>query len=210
MSDPITIECRPNGPYLVKNLEKLVGSNGSEIDCKPVMALCRCGGSSNKPFCDGTHNKNGFDGAKATDRIADKRQSYKAQGITIHDNRSICAHAGNCTAGLASVFKYKQEPWIDPAGGSVEKIIETVRTCPSGALSYSVDGVEVEEPSRQASITVTKDGPYEVVGSPQLLAEPFAEGTTREHYTLCRCGASKNKPFCDGAHWAIGFKDGSD
>ncbi len=55
-----TIECAPNGPYLVKNLENLQNSKGDRIPTKPVIALCRCGGSANKPFCDGTHEKIGF------------------------------------------------------------------------------------------------------------------------------------------------------
>lgn len=206
MSRPPTIECTPNGPYLVRNLEDLRDSRGDRIDVKPVMALCRCGGSANKPFCDGTHQKNGFSGARVADGSTDQCQNYQSGSITIHDNRSICAHAGRCTDGLASVFNNKSEPWIDPAGGTVEAIIATVRTCPSGALSYSLDGVKSEDPPREPAITVTQDGPYAVVGGPQLLEQPWAEGASQEHYTLCRCGGSKNKPFCDGTHWNIGFK----
>ena len=207
MSDRPTIECRPNGPYLVRNLEDLRDSRGDRIETKPVMALCRCGGSAGKPFCDGTHQKNGFSGARLADGSADKRDSYQAKRITIRDNRSICAHAGHCSDGLDSVFKYKSEPWIDPAGGSVEAIIETIRRCPSGALSYSLDAVEVKDQQREPAITVTKDGPYNVVGGARLLEQARAQGASTEHYTLCRCGASRNKPFCDGTHWSVGFKD---
>ena len=210
MNELPTIECKPNGPYLVKNLEDLRDSRGDRIEAKPVMALCRCGGSGNKPFCDGTHQKNGFSGARLADPDADKRENYQAKQITIHDNRSICAHAGRCTDGLDSVFKYKSEPWIDPAGGTIEQIIETIRSCPSGALSYSLDAVEGTDQPRAPSITVTKDGPYAVVGAPQLLEQTWAHGASTEHYTLCRCGGSRNKPFCDGTHWNIGFKDGED
>lgn len=210
MSQRPTIECKVNGPYLVTNLEDLRGWNGDRIETQTVMALCRCGGSANKPFCDGTHKKNGFSGDKLADRSADRRESYRAKGITIHDNRSICAHAGHCTDGLAAVFKYQSEPWIDPAGGTVAAIIETIRRCPSGALSYTLDGVEGGDPQREPAITVTKDGPYAVVGRAQLLGQPTAQGASSEHYTLCRCGGSKNKPYCDGTHWSIGFKDGGD
>jgi len=209
MSQPPTIECKPNGPYLVRNLEDLRDGHGGRIETKPVMALCRCGGSASKPFCDGTHQKNGFSGAKLADRVADKRESYQANRITIHDNRSICAHAGHCTDGLASVFKYGSEPWIDPAGGSVEAIIETIKRCPSGALRYTLDGVEGAEQEGKPAITVTKDGPYAVAGGAQLLEQSWAQGASTTRYTLCRCGASKNKPFCDGSHWNIGFKDGT-
>jgi CDGSH-type Zn-finger protein len=206
MSNRPTIECKPDGPYLVKGLENLRGSQGARIEPKPVMALCRCGGSASKPFCDGTHTKNGFSGDRLADSSADKRDSYAAERITIHDNRSICAHAGHCTDGLAAVFKYKSEPWIDPAGGAVEAIVATIHRCPSGALSYTRDGVAGGDPQREPSITATQDGPYAVVGGARLLDQPLAQGASTEHYTLCRCGASKNKPFCDGTHWSIGFK----
>jgi CDGSH-type Zn-finger protein len=209
MSERPTIECKPNGPYLVRNVVDLRDWHGDRIETKPVMALCRCGGSANKPFCDGTHQKNGFSGATLADPSADKRESYRAKGITIHDNRSICAHAGRCTDGLASVFKYKSEPWIEPAGGTIEKIVDTIRSCPSGALSYTLENVEGGEPQREPSIAVTKDGPYAVVGGAQLLEHTWAQGASTEHYTLCRCGGSRNKPFCDGTHWSIGFKDES-
>lgn len=207
MSERPTIECKLNGPYLVKNLDDLRDWRGERIETKPLMALCRCGGSANKPFCDGTHLKNGFSGARLADRSADKRENYQSRRITIHDNRSICAHAGLCTEGLDSVFKYKSEPWIDPAGGAVEAIIETVHRCPSGALSYTLDEVEGGDQQREPAITVTKDGPYAVVGGAQLLEPSWAQGASTERYTLCRCGGSKNKPFCDGTHWSIGFKD---
>ncbi len=206
MSERPTIECKPDGPYLVKNLADLRDWRGNRIEAKEIMALCRCGGSANKPFCDGTHKKNGFSGAKLPDRGVDKRESYPAARITIHDNRSICAHAGYCTDGLKSVFKYKSEPWIDPAGDTVDAIIETIRRCPSGALSYTLDGVEGGAPPREPAITATKDGPYAVTGGAQLLEQTWAEGASTEHYTLCRCGGSRNKPFCDGTHWSIGFK----
>ena len=210
MSEHPSIECKPDGPYLVKNLDQLKDPRGDPIAAKPVVALCRCGGSKNKPFCDGTHSKNGFSGAKRADRGADKLDSYRAGAVTIHDNRSICAHAGRCTDGLAAVFKYKSEPWIDPQGAAVEQIIEALRHCPSGALSYSLDGGVVNaEPAQAPSITVTKDGPYEVKGGVSLLDQSRAQGASTERYTLCRCGASKNKPFCDGTHWSIGFKDES-
>lgn len=207
MSERPTIECKLNGPYLVKNLEVLKDWRGDRIETKPVTALCRCGGSANKPFCDGTHQKNGFSSARLADGSADQRNSYQADRITIHDNRSICAHAGRCTDGLDSVFKYNIEPWIDPAGGALEAIIETVRACPSGALSYTLDAVQGGDQQREPSITVTKDGPYAVIGGAQLPGQSWAQGASTEHYTLCRCGASRNKPFCDGTHWSIGFKD---
>jgi CDGSH-type Zn-finger protein len=208
MSERPSIECKPDGPYLVKGVEDLRDAQGNAIAAKAVMALCRCGGSAKKPFCDGTHQKNGFSGARLADGRADRRANYKAGPITIHDNRSICAHAGHCTDGLAAVFRYKKEPWIDPAGAEVQEIIDTIRKCPSGALSFSLDDVEIFDEPRAAAITATKDGPYAVAGDVELPGQSWAKGAPRSRYTLCRCGASKNKPFCDGSHWGAGFKDG--
>jgi len=137
----------------------------------------------------------------------DKRENYVGKQIAIHDNRGICAHAGHCTDKLASVFKLNEEPWIDPDGASTEDIIETIKKCPSGALSYSLDGVEHRDQERPPMVTVTKDGPYAITGGIELLGIQKGEEASDEHYTLCRCGGSKNKPFCDGTHWHIGFKD---
>jgi CDGSH-type Zn-finger protein len=202
-----TIECSQDGPYIVRNLEKLQNSRGEPIPTKRTIALCRCGGSSNKPFCDGTHSTIGFSGKKLTDGKADKRKSYQGKKITIHDNRGICSHAGFCTDNLASVFRMDQRPWIDPDGATVEAIIETIKQCPSGALSYTIEAVEYRDQTRDPMIAVSKDGPYYVTGRVELKDQPRGEGASEEHYTLCRCGASKNKPFCDGSHWNIKFTD---
>jgi hypothetical protein len=90
----------------------------------------------------------------------------------------------------------------------VIKIIETIRKCPSGALSYSIDGVEYrDDKTRTPKVAVSKNGPYLVTGGIELAGvENWAEGASKEHYTLCRCGASKNKPFCDGMHLGIKFR----
>ena len=149
---------RPDGPYVVKDLKNFTNRKGS-IEIKETMALCRCGGSANKPFCDGTHAKIGFSSAKLEGRVADKREDYEGEKTTIHDNRGICAHAGRCTDGLPSVFRLKQEPWIDPRGASGEEIIETIRKCPSGALSYTADGVEHRDGEGAAAIFVSPNGP---------------------------------------------------
>lgn len=201
-----TVECKPNGPYVVKDLQQLTASNGKAIATTPVVFLCRCGGSANKPFCDGTHRTNGFSGA-GPGGAAGRRDAYPGRKITIHDDRSICAHAARCTEGLPQVFKYGSEPWIDPDAAANAAIIQTVRSCPSGALSYSVEGAEHRDQPRPPMITVTKDGPYALVGSIELIDQRWAEGASTEHCTLCRCGGSKSKPFCDGTHWSIGFKD---
>jgi len=207
------IVCLPNGPYYLlnehspRNIPNIQTSRGKPCATVPGVALCRCGGSNNKPFCDGTHGKLGFTDKKETDGALDKRTDYIGNEVSIHDNRGICAHAGHCTDNLPSVFKLKKEPWIDPDGDTAEKIIDTVKMCPSGALSHSVDAVERRDQDRKPLVTVTKDGPYAITGGIELVDQEQGEGASKEHYTLCRCGGSKNKPFCDGTHWHIGFKD---
>ena len=201
-----SIEPKPDGPYLVKGLERLANRKGP-IEARRTMALCRCGRSDNKPFCDGTHAKVGFSSTKLEGRVADRRDDYEGRRITIHDNRGLCAHAGRCTEGLPAVWRMKQEPWIDPEAAPVEEIIETIRKCPSGALSYSIEGVEHRDHEAPPAIFVAPNGPYVVSGGPRLLDTPRGEGASTEHFTLCRCGGSKNKPFCDGSHWYNDFRD---
>jgi CDGSH-type Zn-finger protein len=205
------ITCLPNGPYSVSEPSGakvgLCRESGAALEAGPRVALCRCGGSSRKPFCDGTHAKLGFSDRNAADASLDRRVAYEGKEITIFDNRAICAHAGFCTDGLKSVFRMNAEPWIEPDAAAVDEVIATIRKCPSGALSYARNGVEASSPPRAPVVTVMNDGPYAVTGGIELVAVPFGEGASREHYTLCRCGGSKNKPFCDGTHWSIGFKD---
>ena len=210
MSTRPTIECKLNGPYLVRDLVQLRTSTGHELPTQPTLALCRCGGSANKPFCDGTHQKNGFSSAgPVADATAasPQRVAYRAPGITIYDDRTLCAHAGHCTDGLAAVFKYGSEPWIDAGGAPPTAIVETVRRCPSGALSCTVDGPAVPELAASPVLTVTKNGPNAVLGDVALKDAQSGRSSPAPRYTLCRCGGSKNKPFCDGTHWSIGFAD---
>lgn len=199
-----TISVALDGPYIVKGLEHLVAAAGP-LQVRESMALCRCGGSSNKPFCDGTHSKNGFSGDNTADSSRNRRDTYVGAGITVHDNRSICAHAGRCTDGLPSVFRLKQEPWIDADGALAEEVIAAVKQCPSGALSFSVDGVEYSRPDDEPRVTIAPGGPYVMTGEPELIDVRRAEGASSGPFTLCRCGGSKNKPFCDGTHWNVDF-----
>lgn len=213
MASAPKIACLPNGPYYLLNdtapapVPNLRRASGEACATVRGVALCRCGGSKSKPFCDGTHGAIGFRDRNTADPAKDKRERYAGKRITIFDNRSICAHAGYCTDGLKSVFRMREEPWIDAGGAGVEEIIATIRKCPSGALSYAIDGVEAEAPLRGPMVTVTDNGPYAVTGGIELVGVKFAEGASPEHYTLCRCGASRNKPFCDGSHWDAGFRD---
>jgi CDGSH-type Zn-finger protein len=208
IEEKIAVRITPtkNGPYKVEFLDNLSNRHGP-LEVKETMYLCRCGGSSNKPFCDRTHLKNGFNSAKLDERVEDKRDNYEGKEVTIHDNRGICAHIGFCTDELPAVFRQGQEPWVDPDGASGDRIVAQVRRCPSGALSYSVDNIEHRDREGEPSIFVSHNGPYFVTGRPLLVETDRGEGASTEHFALCRCGGSKNKPFCDGTHWYINFTD---
>src|SRR5215471_7300560 len=162
----------------------------------PQLALCRCGNSAIKPLCDGSHAATGFTDAKDPHRAPDRRDTYPGQQVTIFDNSGICQHSGFCTDRLATVFRTGTEPFVAPSGGRMDEIIRAVRDCPSGALSYAIDGAEARDQvdwnrTRAPGIQVTKDGPYRITGAIQILdadgvPEPRAAGSSAEHYALCR------------------------
>jgi CDGSH-type Zn-finger protein/truncated hemoglobin YjbI len=206
-----------DGPYLVTNADNLRDWLGEVLPTRPQMALCRCGESRRKPLCDGTHARTGFSDAKAPHRVPDRRNTYVGQQVTILDNRGTCQHSGFCTDRLAAVFHLGQDPFVTPSGGRMDEIIRAVRDCPSGALSYAIDGIEARDnvdyhASRQQTIEVSRDGPYRISGGIPLIdahGEDVVrnDGASSEHYALCRCGHSQNKPFCSGMHWYVDFHD---
>lgn len=202
-----TIRLSANGPLLVEGLQRFANSRGEPIETKKMVALCRCGGSSNKPFCDGTHARIGFTDNKQADRTPDKLETYEGKGIAILDNRGTCSHAGECSRGLAAVWRSSVEPWIDPDGAPPQAVIDVVKRCPSGALAYLLDGKVHDAYHDTPEIQISRDGPYQVRGGIVLEGAPKCEGASDEHFVLCRCGQSRNKPFCDGSHWYAGFKD---
>ena len=206
-----TIRLPENGPLKVEGLENLLDAKGNPIATdrgkKGNVALCRCGYSKAKPFCDGTHRNTDFRSAKLSDGEWDFRTDYEGKEVSIHDNRGICAHIGYCTDQLPEVFRMGVEPWIDPDGAPGERAAEQTRRCPSGALSHSTEGVEHRDQDRPPTIQVVAAGPYFVTGGPELLDTERGEGASLEHYALCRCGRSKNKPLCDGTHWYVDFDD---
>jgi CDGSH-type Zn-finger protein/truncated hemoglobin YjbI len=214
---PAVIQARRNGPYLVTNVPRLVDHLGAESRSAPQLALCRCGSSAIKPLCDGACARTGFTDAKDPKRVPDRRDTYDGQQLTIIDNRGSCQHSGFCTDRLATVFRTSTDPFVAPSGGRMDEIIRAVRDCPSGALSYAIDGAEARDQvdwgaTRQPAIEVTRDGPYRITGRISLIGadaspEQRGNGASLEHYALCRCGHSQNKPFCSGMHWYAGFRD---
>ena len=214
---PPGIVTAKNGPYLVSNAATVRNHLGETLPLPPQLALCRCGGSASKPFCDGTHATSGFTDDKDPKRVPDQRDTYPGEQVTIFDNRGICQHSGLCTDRLATAFRTKEEPFVAPSGARMDELVRAVRECPSGALSLAFDGVEARDltdrhGTREQAIEITQDGPYRVTGALPLADSagadvPRAAGSSREHYALCRCGHSQNKPFCSGMHWYVDFRD---
>jgi len=206
-----------NGPYLVTNAAAVRSYLGEPLPAAPQVALCRCGESGDKPFCDGAHARTSFSGAKDPKRVPDQRDTYPGTQVTIFDNRGICQHSGFCTDRLPTAFRTGTEPFVAPSGGRMDEIVRAVRDCPSGALSLAFDGTEARDLAewhggRQPAVEVSLDGPYQVTGGIPLADAAGGEvrraaGSSREHYALCRCGHSQNKPFCSGMHWYVQFRD---
>lgn len=217
MADPhITI--KPNGPYLVSGSvplrskqtvvsehgESLTWRTGELADSKETYALCRCGSSANKPYCDGTHNQNDFDGSESapTDSYDERQTAYPGTGINVADDRGICAHAAFCGNKVSNVWKMSAKTEDTVIRSQVMAMIER---CPSGALTYEVDG-EAIEPDLPIEISTTKDGPLWVTGGIPIERSDGESIESRNRVTLCRCGQSDNKPLCDGSHYEAGFE----
>jgi uncharacterized Fe-S cluster protein YjdI len=190
-------------PYMVTDLERFEDYGGNRIDTAPVMELCRCGETGRSPFCDGSHARNGFVGDKMEGRLPDREKSYRGTRITIHDNRGVCSHDAACIRCLPSVFRKELRPWIAPDEAAMEEIIRIIERCPSGALSYSIGRRHYRDQKREPKIRVSKYGPLEVTGSIILKDDMESVPASPEHYTLCRCGKTKNAPFCDGGHFPL-------
>ena len=208
MTENPSIDPKKNSAYMVRNVKELKNSKGESLEAKPVFELCSCGGSNNKPFCDDTHRKIGFTSDKAEGRTPDKVDTYSGKDITIYDNRAVCTGAGFCWNNSPSVFDNQRKPWINPDVEDADKTAATIRLCPSGALSYQKGEEYYKDQDREPSITIVKNGPYNIIGGIELNDPQDSKPESLEHYSLCRCGVSKNKPFCDGSHKSNEFIDG--
>ena len=214
---PPGIMTAKNGPHLITNAAAVRNHLGETLTLPPQLALCRCGASTMKPFCDGAHATSGFTDDKDPKRVPDQRDTYPGEQVTIFDNRGICQHSGLCSDRLPTAFRTKEEPFVAPSGGRMDELVRAVRDCPSGALSLAFDGTEARDltdrhGTREQAVEITQDGPYRVTGGLPLTDAsgadvPRAAGSSREHYALCRCGHSQNKPFCSGMHWYVDFRD---
>jgi uncharacterized Fe-S cluster protein YjdI/CDGSH-type Zn-finger protein len=134
------------------------------------------------------------------------RKVYRGRDVEVSFDLDICIHVGECLRGERQVFELKRRPWILPDAAGAEEVADVVRRCPSGALLYRrLDGEPDEEPDGPTTVTPVRNGPLLVTGKIEVRHE---DGTveTLPRATLCRCGQSQHKPFCDNQHLAAGFR----
>jgi CDGSH-type Zn-finger protein len=215
-----------DGPYLVAGSPPLSrqtivtdSEGGSErwqegetFAVRGNYALCRCGRSDNKPFCDGTHTRIGFDGTETASREPYVKQAKVLDGpaLLLTDAESLCAFGRFCDP-KGSVWKQvarTDEPAIRAT------FLRQVDNCPAGRLmAWDKATGEAVEHRLPISVGLVEDpeqhcsGPIWLRGGIAVVSSDGFEYEVRNRVTLCRCGESKNKPFCDGTHASIKFHD---
>lgn len=134
-----------------------------------------------------------------------KKQSYENDQIQVGFDPNICAHAGKCVRNLKSVFDLKGRPWINVNGDTPDAIVDLIKTCPSGALTYTLKNAEAEE-KEEAVVTVTVSNSLKIEGKVRIVDREGNLIRETEKCSFCRCGHSKVQPFCDGSHKEHGWQ----
>ncbi len=133
---------------------------------------------------------------------------FESPAITVTWSRKRCIHVAECVRGLPAVFKPGSVPWVEPSQAAADRVAEVVCRCPTGALHYERhDGGATEPVPVVNTVVPDPDGPFYLSGDIEVVAEDGAPLVRDTRIALCRCGASKNRPFCDGSHWDAGFDD---
>ncbi len=140
--------------------------------------------------------------------MADKNKEYSNGEVTIVWQQEVCIHAANCVNGLPGVFNSKARPWINADGATTDEIVAQVKKCPSGALTYYMNGAQATAPKIESEsiVEVVPNGPVLVYGNILIKHSDGQEEHKNKVTALCRCGASTNKPYCDGTHKKNGFE----
>ncbi len=141
----------------------------------------------------------------------DEKRKYTNGEVTVFWNPDLCIHATTCYMELPEVFKPFDRPWVDMSAASTERIIEVVKLCPTAAIDFIMnkdlkDDELVAETPAVFEVKVKPKGPYIISGDFTLQNEDGKTLEKRSRVALCRCGASMNKPFCDGEHSFINFE----
>ena len=207
-----------HGPLPISRTRKVKTEYGEPIDYTPfepigaatTYRLCRCGRSETKPFCDDSHlDEPRVDVREAADHgpraeRADVFQNTEA-GAVISDDLSLCSKAGYCKDRFTGVWQMLGS--ADPAVR--ERMQRMVELCPSGRLAWAASAEAPEhEPAYEPEIAVFRNGPLFVRGGVPVVGADGRPYEVRNRQVLCRCGHSQNKPFCDGSHSIVGFRDG--
>ncbi|MDE5423427.1 (4Fe-4S)-binding protein [Ancylomarina sp. DW003] len=141
------------------------------------------------------------------------KKEYSNGEITVVYETDLCIHSGECSRGLASVFQPGSQPWVKMDGASKEEIMQQVQKCPTKALSFYVNMADKEEKEQPIAlesglkVQVLSKGPLLVEGPITLTNTDGKREVRIGEIFFCRCGTSKNKPFCDGSHDTIDFDD---
>jgi CDGSH-type Zn-finger protein/uncharacterized Fe-S cluster protein YjdI len=134
--------------------------------------------------------------------------TFEGQDVTVVWDGNLCVHAEECWRADSELFELKRDPFGDPDKVSTEEVDRISRRCPSGAIAWTDNQGQTEEaPEAENTVTVVPGGPLYVRGNLNLVGVPEQAGNTQRRVALCRCGHSKNKPFCDKSHVAAGFDD---
>ncbi len=207
-----------NGPYLISggiplsSHEIVLDSNGEclawrqtrEYPEQQTYSLCRCGKSRNYPYCDGSHVRAGFNGTETANHRSYLEQSRKYTGpsVNLTDVKVLCAHAGFCDRAGGTWNLVSQSD--DPEARRIA--IEETANCPSGRLVIWEKGGSIIEPFFEPSIRLVElsgsgsAGPIWVTGGIPVESASGVTYEVRNRVTLCGCGRSSYKPFCDGSH----------
>jgi CDGSH-type Zn-finger protein len=221
------IKVTKNGPYLIFGnlpLQKEVAATdengdpekwlkGEKYPGSESCALCRCGKSKNKPYCDGSHIKEGFDGTEKADneKYAKQAEIIKGPNLDLADAQNFCSSGRFChrAGGTWNLTENSDDP------ASKEMAIREACNCPSGRLvAINKKTGKPIESDFKPSVSFIEDpgagvsGPIWVKGGVQIESADAKKYEIRNRVTLCRCGKSKNKPFCDGSHIDEKFNDG--
>ncbi|GAA3221725.1 ferritin-like domain-containing protein [Actinocorallia longicatena] len=222
------IDVLPDGPYLVRGGlplrrkikivsefdDALTWRTSEDLPVEETYALCRCGRSGSKPFCDGTHAFAGFDGTEnaIVTPYREARHVHDGTGISAQRVGELCIHAAFCVGRRRPIAEMLDDT-ADPDVRS--NIMGRIDHCPSGSYSYALErggeSVEADLP-RAVSILEEENGLASalwVTGGVPVRRSDGRPLETRNRTTLCRCGHSAAKPLCDGTHREIGFHDES-
>jgi len=191
---------------------KYIWEDAGSIDHDKTYALCRCGASKKHPFCDGSHEGINFDGTETA-----CREPYRDRAELIRGNNVDLLDDGRC-AGARFCYRKTGDAWYLATceNNSEKNVCEAVKSaseCPAGRLTAIARDGSCIEPELDQAIEITQDpendvsGGIYVKGGIPLVSADGSEYETRNRIVLCRCGKSKNKPFCDGAHVDVNFKD---